>query len=181
MKVPGISQLAKDYQFDYIKVSSFFDGNYRDWTTYRKKAEDVQKVKRSHRVALADVLLSQNEKFYAGEQTFENIKKLKETNTLVVATGQQVGLFTGPLYTIYKALTTIKLAQELSTKLGTAVVPVFYIVSEDHDFAEVQWAGFINKKNNYTTVSYDHPNKEDRLPVADIKIEKSIIQRQNKQ
>jgi bacillithiol biosynthesis cysteine-adding enzyme BshC len=55
---------------------------------------------------------------------------------VVVATGQQVGLFSGPAYSIYKALTAVRLARELSSS-GLEAVPVFWLASEDHDFAEV--------------------------------------------
>jgi bacillithiol synthase len=168
--VPGVSQLTQNYQNNFEKVSSFFAGNYTQWENYFKKAKDIHNVDRPFRDEFADILHSQNKQFLAGEKTFENIEKLRDAKTLVVATGQQVGLFSGPLYTIYKALTTIKLAQQLSLKLSINVVPVFYIVSEDHDFAEVQWVGLIDKTNNYKKIVYEHPQKEDRVPVADIEL-----------
>jgi hypothetical protein len=54
-----------------------------------------------------------------------------------VVTGQQVGFFSGPAYTIYKALTAVKLARELSGAQGIPAVPIFWLATEDHDFAEV--------------------------------------------
>src|SRR5207248_1203864 len=67
------------------------------------------------------------------------LERLAEPGTVVVVTGQQVGLFSGPAYTIYKALTAVKLAQEL-TASGTPAVPAFWLATEDHDFAEVNHA-----------------------------------------
>ena len=69
---------------------------------------------------------------------------LAEPDCLAVVSGQQAGLFTGPLYTIYKALSAVKLAECL-TQRGVKAVPVFWIATEDHDFAEVAWAEFINR------------------------------------
>jgi bacillithiol biosynthesis cysteine-adding enzyme BshC len=64
---------------------------------------------------------------------------LAQPETVAVVTGQQVGLFSGPAYTIYKALTAAKLARSL-TESGTPAVPVFWLATEDHDFAEVNHA-----------------------------------------
>jgi bacillithiol biosynthesis cysteine-adding enzyme BshC len=61
---------------------------------------------------------------------------LAREGTVAVVTGQQVGLFSGPSYTIYKALTAVKLAQTLTAR-GIPAVPVFWLATEDHDFAEV--------------------------------------------
>ncbi|HEX9395055.1 MAG TPA: bacillithiol biosynthesis BshC [Gemmatimonadales bacterium] len=63
--------------------------------------------------------------------------------TLVVTTGQQPGLFTGPLYTIYKALSAIALARRLERARGVPVVPVFWVAGDDHDFAEANHTAFI--------------------------------------
>ena len=64
---------------------------------------------------------------------------LSQPGAVAVVTGQQVGLFSGPAYTIYKALTAAKLAEHLSQR-GTPAVPVFWLATEDHDFAEVNHA-----------------------------------------
>lgn len=68
-----------------------------------------------------------------------NLDRLAEPGTVAVITGQQVGLFSGPVYTIYKALTAIRIASDL-TATGTPAVPMFWLATEDHDFAEVDHA-----------------------------------------
>src|SRR6185312_10577301 len=65
------------------------------------------------------------------------LENLGKPGTAVVITGQQVGLFLGPLYTIYKAATAIVLAETLAVETGTPVVPIFWMATEDHDFAEI--------------------------------------------
>ena len=67
----------------------------------------------------------------------ENLKALLRGDALAVTTGQQAGLFTGPLYTIHKALTAAALARRLASEWGRRVVPVFWVAGDDHDFAEV--------------------------------------------
>ncbi len=67
------------------------------------------------------------------------LSKLAEPGTVAVVTGQQVGLFSGPAYTVFKALTAVKLAEHLSGQ-GIPAVPVFWLATEDHDLAEVDHA-----------------------------------------
>ena len=68
--------------------------------------------------------------------TVPQLEQLAREGTVAVVTGQQVGLFSGPAYTIYKALTAVKLARSLAER-GIPAVPVFWLATEDHDFAEV--------------------------------------------
>src|SRR5438309_1863233 len=65
-----------------------------------------------------------------------SLEKLRTPGTVAIVTGQQVGLFSGPAYTVYKALTAIRIARELTAR-GVPAVPVFWLATEDHDFAEV--------------------------------------------
>jgi len=71
---------------------------------------------------------------------------LARPGTVAVVTGQQVGLYSGPAYTIYKALTAIKLARELN-EAGTPAVPLFWLATEDHDFEEVNQAWVFNSQS----------------------------------
>ena len=114
--------------------------------------------------------------FHCGPKTLENIQKLKNPDSLAVVTGQQVGLFGGPLYTFYKALTTIKLAEHLSAKLNLNVLPIFYLVSEDHDFEEVQWTGIVNRANQFEKLVYNSESENQRTPVSDIKLNDTIYE-----
>ncbi len=86
---------------------------------------------------------------------------LAQPGTVAVVTGQQVGLYSGPAYTIYKALTAIKLAREL-TDAGTPAVPLFWLATEDHDFAEVNQAWVFNSQSVPTrlqTAAVPHANQ----------------------
>ncbi|MBN2411283.1 bacillithiol biosynthesis cysteine-adding enzyme BshC [candidate division KSB1 bacterium] len=173
-KTPGISQLVVDYLTDWEKVKKFFTGDFRNLENYRHIADNVLLTKRPFKKELTKILTEQNTNFGCERTTLENISKLSEPETLVVATGQQVGLFSGPLYTIYKALTTIKLARELSIRMRTTVLPVFYLVSEDHDFDEVKWTGYIDRDNRYKKLVYEAQNRSDRSPVSQIDLDNSI-------
>lgn len=86
---------------------------------------------------LTDVLLDQNRKWGASSSILERIESLRTGETVVVVTGQQLGIVGGPLYTQYKILTTIQLARHLEETTGRTVLPVFWLAGEDHDFEEV--------------------------------------------
>ncbi|HJR16534.1 MAG TPA: bacillithiol biosynthesis cysteine-adding enzyme BshC [Gemmatimonadales bacterium] len=79
--------------------------------------------------------------------------RLKEPEAFVVTTGQQPGLFTGPLYTIYKAVSTASLARVLERQWQRPVVPVFWVAGDDHDFAEANHASWISGEGTLTTAS----------------------------
>lgn len=89
----------------------------------------------------------------------DNTDALGNTETLVVITGQQAGLFLSPLYTLYKAVAAIKWAEHLGTTLGRRVIPAFWIASEDHDFEEIQSACYLTRKGDVADwqYDYDHP------------------------
>jgi bacillithiol synthase len=70
--------------------------------------------------------------------------RLAREPVVVVTTGQQPGLFTGPLYTVYKALTAIAWARRLERERGVAVVPIFWVAGDDHDFEEANHVTFLN-------------------------------------
>jgi len=82
-----------------------------------------------------------------GAETYAEplLQKLATPGCLVVVTGQQAGIFTGPAYTLYKAVSTVALARQLEAKLGRPVVPVFWLAAEDHDFDEAASAWYVTR------------------------------------
>jgi len=93
--------------------------------------------------------------------------RLAAGEVLVVTTGQQPGLFTGPLYTIHKALSAIALARRLERDRRTPVVPVFWVAGDDHDFAEVNHTWFLNAGGDLTQIVLrERPAEAPLVPVA---------------
>lgn len=86
-----------------------------------------------------------------------SLERLAQPGTVAVVTGQQVGLFSGPAYTIFKALTAVKLAEAL-TASGTPAVPVFWLATEDHDFAEVNHAWVFDGEHRPTKLEMRRPS-----------------------
>jgi bacillithiol biosynthesis cysteine-adding enzyme BshC len=103
---------------------------------------------------LADALERQSIEFGAGEPTLANIAKLR-AGARAVVTGQQVGLFGGPLLTLLKAATAVARAKQATAATGVEHVPVFWLATEDHDLAEVDHVALLGK-NSVETLSVSH-------------------------
>ncbi len=107
---------------------SFYPLNWRDPESYRVRAQALIAEDRD---------LGWSEAVRApGARARERLDAVLEGNGFVVTTGQQPGLFTGPLYGLYKALTAVRLAEHLEGVVGRPVAPLFWVASEDHDWAE---------------------------------------------
>jgi bacillithiol biosynthesis cysteine-adding enzyme BshC len=129
--VPHSSQLFLDYTESPEPLAPF----YSTAATGKRWMSEGRKLSAEHRARLADLLAAQNVAFGGGEATARNIDRLRNGASAVV-TGQQVVLFGGPLYTLLKAATAIARAQE-ATQAGFDTVPIFWLATEDHDFAEI--------------------------------------------
>src|SRR5579859_3407154 len=99
----------------------------------------------SRRSAVTAILREQNEGWGANRRALENLTKL-EAGAVAVVSGQQVGLFGGPAYSVYKALSAIEAARLLS-KTGVEAVPIFWMATEDHDLEEVRHTAFFHDGN----------------------------------
>src|SRR5689334_16499704 len=121
--LPNTSALFADLAYRPDRLSAFYSHPVRDFTAYRDAASSID-LAPERRAALVDALRPLNPSSAA-------LERLAEPGTVAVVTGQQVGLFSGPSYTVYKALTAVKLAREL-TERGIPAVPVFWLATEDH-------------------------------------------------
>jgi bacillithiol biosynthesis cysteine-adding enzyme BshC len=162
--------LFVDYCTDYDAVADFYAGDWQD-PDARRTAADAAARRPADRDVLADVLLDQNERWGLGAATERHIETLRDPDSIAIVTGQQVGLFTGPLYTIYKTITTLQLAEEWAEHTGRPVVPVFWVEGEDHDFEEIATAHVLHR-NEVASLSYepeveDNPGAVGRLALTD--------------
>lgn len=129
--IPGTSALFSDYSYHFDRISNFYRWSPYHPDSYRGAAQEIE-YPAERRKALVAALARQN-----GDS--ESLRRLAQPGTVAVVTGQQVGLFSGPAYTVFKAVTAVKLAQRLNED-GIPAVPVFWLATEDHDFAEVNHA-----------------------------------------
>lgn len=155
-EIASFPQLFRDYCARYDALGAYFAGDYRDVDERRKAAERAAGVSRD-RNALADVMLDQNSRWGLNDAVRRNVELLRDEHSVAVVTGQQVGLLTGPLYSIYKAVTTVQLARQLADETGRPVVPVFWLGTEDHDFDEMAGAHLL-RRNELVALEYPRPS-----------------------
>lgn len=136
--------LFSDFIDKKISLRSFY-GNFADLEGFKNQ---LSSKTFEHREVLATVLTDQ----YKGITNPPNIAQLKESNTFTVTTGHQLNIFTGPLYVIYKIVSTINLAKRLKTEFPTYnFVPVYWMATEDHDFEEISYFNLFGKKYQWQT------------------------------
>ncbi len=142
--IPGTSKLFSDYLYDFDRVKGFYSSHFGDPEALCRSARQID-YPDGRRASVVAALRKQN-----GDSPA--LSKLARPGTVAVVTGQQVGLFSGPAYTVYKALTAVKLAKYLDEQ-GTSAVPVFWLATEDHDLAEVDHTWIFDADATPTKVS----------------------------
>src|SRR6202047_2264245 len=118
---------------------------------------------------VARILREQNAAFGAGAAALSNLEKL-ERGAVAVVSGQQVGLFGGPAYAVYKALTAIRLAEELSES-GIPAAPIFWMATEDHDLDEVRHVTWFDSGK---LVKFELPDAAAGRPVGQVRLGPAI-------
>ncbi|MBV9957407.1 MAG: bacillithiol biosynthesis BshC, partial [Acidobacteria bacterium] len=172
-RIPQQTRLFLDYLKDPLALRRFYPNAVRFHHELAARAPEVLAAHRTDRAVLCDALEEMNAAWGAGAETLQNIARLREAGTVAVVSGQQAGLFTGPLYTIYKALSAVKLAGCL-TQRGTPAVPVFWIATEDHDFEEVASAEFIGCDCRLASVTASSAMHKEGEPVGLVTLDDSI-------
>ena len=172
-RIPHQSRLFLDYLRDPLALRRFYPSAIRFHHELPLRAPEVLAAHTTDRKVLCDALSEMNVAWGAGAETVANIELLRDADCLAVVSGQQAGLFTGPLYTIYKALSAVKLAGCLRQR-NTKAVPVFWIATEDHDFAEVAKAEFIGKDCRLASVSVPLELHREGHPVGHVVLDDSI-------
>jgi bacillithiol biosynthesis cysteine-adding enzyme BshC len=172
-RIPNQSRLFLDYLRNPLNLRQFYPSAVRFHHELPARVPEVLAAYAVDRNELCDSLARMNTAWGAGEKTLENINRLREQDCVAVVSGQQAGLFTGPLYTIYKAISAIKLAGCL-TERNTKAVPVFWIAAEDHDFIEVAKAEFISRDCRLERVEAPTELHRDGQPVGQVLLDPSI-------
>jgi bacillithiol biosynthesis cysteine-adding enzyme BshC len=167
-----IRRLAADYAYDFPRVAPFFAGDpaeRRAWSAAIARTQGH----RGRRSEIASVVAAQQERRQASPRAVEAAARLTDASTVAILTGQQAGLFGGPLFTLLKAMTALKLAGEIARDHQVPAVAVFWVEGEDHDWDEVRSCTVFDKELVPRTVGLP-PRTGDPAPVASVSLDGSI-------
>lgn len=170
-EIPGTTRLFLDFLQGKPEVQAFYPASTLSIDQLAKHAGTI--VPASNVQQVAEVLRRQNQAWNAGAETLKNIERLT-AGARAVVTGQQVGLFLGPAYTLYKAVTAIRLARELSAR-GLDAVPVFWMATEDHDLAEVNHVTLPAKEGGLQRLQTSSATAT-QTPVGEISLDGDVTQ-----
>ncbi|MEO7976839.1 bacillithiol biosynthesis cysteine-adding enzyme BshC [Flavobacterium sp.] len=158
------SKLIRDYLDQKTELHSLYN-HFPTLENFEKQIIEKQaNFDNNNRIPLVDTLKKQYLNIEISDSTKQNIELLALQNTFTITTGHQLNLFSGPLYFLYKIISTINLTKELKSKYPTYnFVPIYWMATEDHDFEEINYFNFKGKKFRW--------NKESTGPVGRLSTE----------
>lgn len=172
-RFPWIRPLVREYARDFSRVASLFAGNPADPAAWEQTITRVTRAPRD-RKAVSAALTAQLKRRRAHENALDGAAALAKPASVAIVTGQQAGIFGGPLYTIFKAVTAIQLARRVRATTGVEAVPVFWVDDEDHDWQEIRSARILDKDSNIVdVVAPDVPNAG-HFPVGSLEFDSGI-------
>jgi bacillithiol biosynthesis cysteine-adding enzyme BshC len=174
-EIPGQSALFTAYLDDPLLLRAYYPNVVEDPLDAAAFIPSVIQNYKTDRSELCTSLAALNTSLGASSRTMANIDLLRSDDTVAVVTGQQAGLFGGPLYTLYKALSAIKLAEEMNAT-GVTAVPVFWMATEDHDLEEVASTYFLDHERQIYKAGYKPIAHVENCPVGKVEIDESISQ-----
>ncbi|RKR11396.1 bacillithiol biosynthesis cysteine-adding enzyme BshC [Flavobacterium sp. 90] len=158
------SKLIQDYLDQKSELKPLYN-HFPTLENFEKQITEKQaNFDHANRIPLVETLKKQYQSIEVSDSTKQNIELLALPNTFTITTGHQLNLFSGPLYFLYKIISTINLTKELKLKYPTNnFVPIYWMATEDHDFEEINYFNFKGKKFRW--------NKESTGPVGRLSTE----------
>jgi bacillithiol biosynthesis cysteine-adding enzyme BshC len=171
--LPHTTKLFSTFIDNFSRVARYY-GQPPTAEGVLASAREVQLAPEVRR-AVVDVLREQNRRFAPGSsidaETAKNLDRLAG-GAVAIVTGQQVGLFSGPAYSVYKAVTALRWADEI-TRRGVDAVPIFWLATEDHDLAEVNHSDW-NTRNGLAHYELPARKEDEGKRVGEVSLGESI-------
>lgn len=159
------TSLATDFIAGHGQARRLYGVDFTDQALRVKKVQSASK--RSLSQEMITLLREQNSQLRLTPARERHLRALDQPSSVFVITGQQVGLFLGPIFTLYKALSTIKLAQALEALTAIPTIPLFWLQTEDHDFQEINHCHLPDPEHGFIKLEISSKSGvSDRVPIA---------------
>ena len=172
-QAPWMRPLAGDYAFNFSNVAPFYAGDPASldaWTQAIARAPQHA----ANRGAIARIVEGQQTRRSAPPPSLAATRTLADDRSVAIVTGQQAGIFGGPMFTLLKAVTAMQLARRVTEQHGTPAVAVFWVDAEDHDWPEIASCTVLDADLQPRTVTVPPPAGAGELPVASLAFDEAI-------
>jgi bacillithiol biosynthesis cysteine-adding enzyme BshC len=170
---PWIRPLAGDYAYNFKQVEGLYAGNPKEPEAWREAVARAQQKARD-RTTLVSLLQAQQARRNAPPAARAATGRLADPASVSVVTGQQAGVFGGPLFTLLKALTALQLARRTERDLKVPVVAIFWVDAEDHDWEEVRSCTVLDAEFQPRTVTLPDLEGAGELPIAQLEMDAGV-------
>ena len=172
-RLTGVRRLAADYAYDFEAVAPFFSGDPREAGAWAEALARIQAYPyRRHEIA--KIVRAQQLQRGASPLAIAAGDRLADQRSVAVVTGQQAGLFGGPMFVLLKALTAIRLADQVSRDQGVPAVAIFWIDAEDHDWDEVRTCTVFDSQLAQRAVALPPRSSREPIPISAIRLDGAI-------
>ncbi len=174
-RVPWVRPLAGEYAYNYPRVDGLYAGSPADPAAWSAAIARTQAHERK-RADVAALLRAQQQQRGAPAAARDAAARLADRSTVAVVTGQQAGVFGGPMFTLLKAVTALQLARRTEQTHGVPAVAIFWVDAEDHDWEEVRSCTVLDAEFQPRTVTLASVEGAGERPVARLTLDERVEQ-----
>ena len=182
--IPKNLNLFLDYLYEFENVQEYYKHNFRNKEGYLALFKSISESRKDKQIYLSSIIKSQYSSLQnVSGKTLRNIESIDDEKTITIVTGQQLGILGGPLYTFYKILTAIRLANQFKEIYNDfKFVPVFWLEADDHDFNEVRSINLFDIENQIINIGYKEEINDDdaKQSIGHINFDESLNEFFNK-
>ena len=182
--IPKNHNLFLDYLYEFENVQEYYKHDFRNKEGYLALFKSISESRKDKQLYLSSIIKSQYSSLQnVSGKTLKNIESIDDETTITIVTGQQLGILGGPLYTFYKILTAIRLANQFKELYNDfKFVPVFWLEADDHDFNEVRSINLFDIENQIINIGYKEEISDDdaKQSIGHINFDESLNEFFNK-
>ena len=172
-RFPWVRPLAGEYASNFASLAPLYAGDPQSPDAWREVSARVKSQPGSRELVTAAIAAQQRRR-NAPDAARAATSLLASPDTVAVVTGQQAGVFGGPLYTILKAVSAIQLARRAAQTIGSPVVPVFWVAAEDHDWAEIAGITVLDAQLQPHSLTTPPPEGAGERPVGSLEFDERV-------